>query len=115
MTNRLAQTSAILPWEELALPTGGLQQPYPQPPAGLPVEYPVRAWFAVNGGQFPYAWSLAPGSPGLPPGLFLVPDPSDSSRCVLAARPLGGEVFLGCDRRMRVRVLWTGLFDYIEP
>ena len=87
MTNRLAQTSAILPWEELALPTGGLQQPYPQPPAGLPVEYPVRAWFAVNGGQFPYAWSLAPGSPGLPPGLFLAPDPSDSSRCVLAGTP----------------------------
>jgi hypothetical protein len=27
----------------------------------------------ATGGQAPYAWSLAPDSPGLPPGLFLLP------------------------------------------
>jgi hypothetical protein len=30
--------------------------------------------FIATGGQAPYVWSLAPGSPGLPPGLFLLPD-----------------------------------------
>lgn len=29
--------------------------------------------FAATGGQPPYTWTLAPGSPGLPPGLTLVP------------------------------------------
>jgi hypothetical protein len=30
--------------------------------------------FSATGGQPPYSWSLAPTSPGLPPGLFLGSD-----------------------------------------
>jgi hypothetical protein len=30
--------------------------------------------FTATGGTPPYSWSLSPGSPGLPPGLFLLPN-----------------------------------------
>jgi hypothetical protein len=30
--------------------------------------------FTATGGQTPYTWGLAPGSPALPPGLFLLPN-----------------------------------------
>jgi hypothetical protein len=47
-------------------------------PGALPngkvgVSYPTTQ-FSATGGQSPYSWGLAPTSPGLPPGLFLLPN-----------------------------------------
>ncbi len=43
------------------------------PNGSLNVSYPTTT-FSATGGQAPYVWSLAPGSPSLPPGLTLSPD-----------------------------------------
>ncbi len=47
----------------------------------------VFGGFTVNGGQSPYVWSLAPGSPGLPPGLALAPVVGNSSACRIIGTP----------------------------
>jgi Putative Ig domain len=47
-----------------SLPNGRVGLPYD---AGTPT-------FTAQGGQTPYTWALVPGSPALPPGLFLQPN-----------------------------------------
>lgn len=57
----------------LALPEARVGRSYPPAPTPAPMEYPIQVAFTGSGGAPPYAWSLAPGSPGLPPGLTLHP------------------------------------------
>jgi hypothetical protein len=55
-------------------------------PAGT-VGVPYTATFSGVGGNQPYTWALAPGSPGLPPGLQL------SSTGLLTGTPTDADVF----------------------
>ena len=47
--------------------------PLTLPNASIGQGYPTTT-FSATGGQAPYTWSLAPGSPGLPPGLAFTSD-----------------------------------------